>query len=60
MNQDQLWEPARRIELAFTRALRRVARELVRIARRYTDANDIIAAIRRYAETKAFMKFAKD
>ena len=59
MNQDQLWEPARRIELAFTRALRRVARELVRIARRYTDANDIIAAIRRYAETKAFMKFAK-
>ena len=59
MNQDNLWEPARRIELEFTRALRRVARELVKIARRYTDVNDIIAAIRRYAETKAFMKFAK-
>lgn len=59
MNQDQLWEPARRIELAFTRALRRVARELNRIARRYTDANAIVSAMYRYASTKAFLKFAE-
>ena len=59
MNQSDLWEPTRRIERAFTRALRRVARELVKIAKRYTDASDIIAAISRYAETKAFLEFAK-
>lgn len=59
MNQDNLWEPARRIELAFTRALRRVARELVRTAKRYTNPDDIIAALGQYSKTKAFLKFAE-
>lgn len=59
MNQDNLWEPARRIELAFTRALRRVAHELVKIAKRYVNPDDIVAALGRYAETKAFLRFAE-
>ena len=59
MNQSDLWAPTRRIERAFIRALRKVARELVKIVKRYTDANDIVRAMRRYAETKAFLEFAK-
>ena len=59
MNQSDLWAPTRRIERAFIRALRKVARELVKIAKRYTDASDIIRAMRRYAETKAFLEFAQ-
>lgn len=59
MNQSDLWAPTRRIERAFIRALRKVARELVKIAKRYTDASDIIRAMRRYAETKAFLTFAQ-
>ena len=59
MNQSDLWAPTRRIERAFIRAMRKVARELVKIAKRYTDANDIIRAMRRYAETKAFLEFAQ-
>lgn len=59
MNQSDLWQPARRIEQTFTRALRRVARELVNIAKRHANPDAIIQAIRQYSRTRAFLKFAE-
>lgn len=59
MNQNNLWEPSRRIELSFTRALKRVSRDIINLIKRYKQPNDIINALRRYTTREAFFKFAQ-
>ncbi len=58
MNENNLWEPAKRIELSFTRTMRRVARAIVRIAKRYKSMDVIIAALKRYANSKESRQFS--
>ena len=59
MNQSDLWTPARRIEQAFARALRRLARRLNAIVKGLRDPRQIIAALKRYAQSKEFRQFAE-
>lgn len=59
MNQSDLWTPARRIEQAFARALRRLARRLNAIVKVLRDPRQIIAALKRYAQSKEFRQFAE-
>ena len=59
MNQSDLWTPARRIEQAFARALRRLARRLNAIVKGLRDSRQIIAALKRYAQSKEFRQFAE-
>ncbi len=58
MNEDNLWEPKKRIEASFARTMRRVARAIVRITKRYKSVDAIIAALKRYANSQEFRKFA--
>ena len=59
VNQSDLWTPARRIEQAFARALRRLARRLNAIVKGLRDPRQIIAALTRYAQSKEFRQFAE-
>lgn len=59
MNQNNLWEPSRRIEASFTRNLRKVARSIIAIIRRHVTPASIISALNRYMNTQAFQKFAE-
>lgn len=58
MNQSNLWEPARRIEEQYARALRRLARVLTKIAKGKSPEN-ILQALQEYAAQEAFQKFAE-
>lgn len=59
MNQNQLWQPARRIEQQFARAMRRLARHLARLVRGIYRPARIIQVLREYAASDAFQKFAE-
>lgn len=59
MNQSDLWTPARRIEQNFARAMRRLARKLNALVRGLRDPRQIIAALKRYAQSKEFRQFAE-
>ena len=58
MNQDKLWEPSRRIELQYARALRNLARTLIRMAKG-KKPEEIINVLEDYAQSKAFQDFAQ-
>lgn len=58
MNQDKLWEPSRRIELQYARALKNLARTLIRIAKGHRP-EDMIKILQDYAASKAFQSFAE-
>lgn len=58
MNQDKLWEPSRRIELQYARALKNLARTLIRIAKGHRP-EDMIKILQDYAASKAFKSFAE-
>lgn len=58
MNQSNLWEPARRIEEQYARALRRLARVLTKIAKGKSPEN-LLQALQEYAAQEAFQKFAE-
>lgn len=59
MDQSQLWQPARRIEQAFARAMRRLARRLLRLVRGVYRPEKIIRLLREYAGSEDFLNFAK-
>lgn len=59
MNQSDLWQPTRRIEQTFARAMRRLARRLTAIVRAFRDPRQIEAALKRYAQSPDFRKFAE-
>lgn len=59
MNQNQLWQPARRIEQQYARAMRRLARRLTRLVKGLYRPDQIITALRKYANSDDFRKFAE-
>ena len=59
MNQSQLWQPAKRIEQAFSRAMRRLARRLIRLVRGVYRPDKIIQILRDYAKSDDFRKFCE-
>ena len=59
MNQSDLWQPTRRIEQTFARAMRRLARRLTAIVRAFRDPRQIETALKRYAQSPDFRKFAE-
>ena len=59
MNQSDLWQPARRIEQAFARAMRRLARRLASLVRGIRSPGRIIEILREYAQSDDFRKFAE-
>ena len=58
MNQDKLWEPSRRIELQYARALRNLARTIISITKGQSP-EEIINTLQDYAASKAFQSFAE-
>ena len=54
MNQDKLWEPSRRIELQYARALRNLARTLIKITKGKSPS-EIIDTLEEYAKSRAFI-----
>lgn len=58
MNQDKLWEPSRRIELQYARALRNLARTLIKITKGKSPS-EIIDTLEEYAKSRAFIGFAE-
>lgn len=58
MNQSNLWEPARRIEQAFARAMRRLARRIAALVKGITSPQRIIDELRRFAQSKEFREYA--
>ena len=59
MNQSNLWEPAKRIEQAFARAMRRLARRLASLVKGIRNPGRIIEMLREYAQSDDFRKFAE-
>lgn len=59
MNQSQLWQPAKRIEQAFSRAMRRLARRLIRLVRGVYRPDKIIQILRDYAKSDDFRNLAE-
>jgi hypothetical protein len=59
VNQNQLWQPARRIEQAFARDMRRLARQLARLVRGIYRPARIIDVLREYANSDDFRKYAE-
>jgi len=59
VNQSDLWQPTRRIEQTFARAMRRLARMINAIVRSFRDPRQIEAALKRYAQSPDFRKFAE-
>ena len=51
MNQSNLWTPARRIEQAFARAMRRLARRIAALVKGITNPQRIIDELRRFAQS---------
>ena len=51
-----LWEPKRRIELAFRRSLMELARQMIRHVGRTSDPNAISNTLLQIAETKTFQR----
>lgn len=58
MNQSSLWTPARRIEQAFARAMRRLARRIATLVKGITNPQRIIDELRRFAQSKEFRQYA--
>ena len=58
MNQSNLWTPARRIEQAFARAMRRLARRIAALVKGITNPQRIIDELRRFAQSKEFREYA--
>ena len=58
MNQSNLWTPARRIEQAFARAMRRLARRIAALVRGITNPQRIIDELRRFAQSNEFREYA--
>lgn len=58
MNQSNLWTPARRIEQAFARAMRRLARRIAALVKGITNPQRIIDELRRFAQSKEFRQYA--
>lgn len=59
MNQSNLWQPTRRIEQTFSRAMKRLARRLAGLVKGIRDPERIIDTLRQYTRTKDFCKFAE-
>jgi hypothetical protein len=59
VNQNQLWQPARRIEIAFTRAMRRLARRIAALVKGLRSPERIMQRLRDFAESDEFRELAK-
>lgn len=55
----ELWEPKRRIELAFQRNLRRIAREIVRHVDTHADVEAVHRSLMELSHTPGFARFAE-
>lgn len=59
MNQSNLWQPTRRIEQAFARAMRRLAKQIAFLVKGITDPSIIIESLRDLAKSPYFRKLAE-
>ena len=59
MNQSNLWQPTRRIEQAFARAMRRLAKQIAFLVKGITDPSIIIESLRDLAKSPYFHKMAE-
>lgn len=58
MNQSDLWQPTRRIERAFFRAMRDIARRITALTKGLAP-DEMIAALQDFSQSLAFRKFAE-
>ena len=59
MNESNLWQPTRRIEQAFVRAMRRLARRITQLIRGIPSTQRIIEVLREFAQSKEFRTYAE-
>ena len=59
MGQSDLWAPTRRIEQAFTKAMHKLMRRLIRLVKGIHDPANLIDTLREYAQSPDFRKYAE-